>query len=45
MMVINPDNFTEMTEQSQGTEHKDAPLAGAIKGGPNSAIPSPPPKQ
>ena len=45
MMVINPDNFTEMTEQSQATEHKDAPLAGAIKGEPNSAIPSPPPKQ
>jgi hypothetical protein len=45
MMVINPDAFTEMTEHSQGTEHKDAPLAGAIKGEPNSPIPSPPPKQ
>jgi hypothetical protein len=45
MMVINPDSFTEMTEHSQGTEHKDAPLAGAIKGEPNSPIPSPPPKQ
>ena len=45
MMVINPDSVAEMTEQSQGTEHKDAPLAGAIKGEPNSAIPSPPPKQ
>jgi len=45
MMVINPDSFTEMTEHSQGTEHKDAPLAGAIKGEPNSPIPSPAPKQ
>ena len=45
MMVINPDVFTEMTEHSQGTEHKDAPLAGAIKGEPNSPIPSPPPKR
>jgi hypothetical protein len=45
MMVINPDSFTEMTEHSQGTEHKDAPLAGAIKGEPNGPIPSPPPKQ
>ena len=45
MMVINPDAFTEMTEHSEGTEHKEAPLAGAIKGAPNSPIPSPPPKQ
>src|SRR5271166_3332922 len=36
MMVINPDAFTEVTEHSEGTEHKEAPLAGAIKGEPNS---------
>jgi hypothetical protein len=45
MMVINPDAFTEVTEHSEGTEHKEAPLAGAIKGEPNSPIPSPSPKQ
>jgi hypothetical protein len=39
MMVINPDSLTEVTE------HHEAPLAGAIKGEPNSPIPSPPPKQ
>jgi hypothetical protein len=39
MMVINPDSLTEVTE------HKEAPLAGAIKGEPNSSIPSPAPKQ
>lgn len=39
MMVINPDSLTEVTE------HHEAPLAGAIKGAPNSPIPSPPPKQ
>jgi len=39
MMVINPDSLTEVTE------HKEAPLAGAIKGEPNSPIPSPVPKQ
>jgi hypothetical protein len=44
MMVINPDSLTEATHPSQGTEHKDAPLAGAIKGEPNSPIPSPAPK-
>jgi hypothetical protein len=38
MMVINPDSPTEVTE------HSDAPLSGAIKGAPNSSIPSPPPK-
>jgi hypothetical protein len=42
MMVINPDSLTKVTEQ---TEHQEAPLAGAIKGEPNSPIPSPPPKQ
>jgi hypothetical protein len=45
MMVVNPDSLTEVTEHSQGTEHKEAPLAGAIKGEPNSPIPSPAPKQ
>ena len=45
MMVINPDSLAEVTEQSEGTPHKDAPLAGAIKGAPNSAIPAPAPKQ
>jgi hypothetical protein len=38
MMVINPDSLGEVTE------HTDAPLSGAIKGEPNSPIPSPPPK-
>lgn len=42
MMVINPDSLTEVT---QHTTHHDAPLAGAIKGEPNSQIPSPSPKQ
>ena len=43
MMVINPDSLTEVTEHT--TEHHEAPLAGAIKGEPNSKIPSPAPKQ
>ena len=43
MMVINPDTLTEVTEQTK--EHKEPPLAGAIKGESNSAIPSPAPKQ
>ena len=43
MMIINPDSLTEVTEQT--IKHKDAPLSGAIKGAPNSAIPSPPPKR
>jgi hypothetical protein len=43
MMVINPDSLTEVTEHT--TEHHEAPLAGAIKGEPNSQIPSPSPKQ
>jgi hypothetical protein len=42
MMVINPDSLTDTTEHT--TEHKEAPLAGAIKGSPDSPIPSPPPK-
>jgi hypothetical protein len=45
MMVINPESPTEVTEQTQGTAHKEAPLAGAIKGAPGSAVPSPTPKQ
>jgi hypothetical protein len=45
MMVINPDSLTEVTEHSEGTGHDEAPLAGAIKGEPNSPIPSPAPKQ
>lgn len=36
MMVINPDSLTEVTE---------APVSGAIKGEPNSPIPTPPAKQ
>jgi hypothetical protein len=38
MMVINPDSLTEVTEQSE------QPGSGAIKGEPNSQIPTPPPK-
>jgi hypothetical protein len=32
MMVINPDSLTEATHPSQGTEHKDAPLARGDQG-------------
>ena len=46
MMVINPDSLTDVAEHTQGpAPHKDAPLAGAIKGEPNSPIPAPAPKQ
>src|SRR6476646_4251278 len=45
MMVINPDSLTEVTQQTQGTGLKEPPLAGAIKGAPDSAIPAPTPKQ
>jgi hypothetical protein len=45
MMLINADSLTEVTEQTTGAPHKDAPLAGAIKGEPNSPIPAPAPKQ
>ena len=45
MMVINPDSLTEVTQKSEGTPPKEAPLAGAIKGEPNSPIPAPAPKQ
>src|SRR5271163_3336306 len=44
MMVINPDSLTEVTQKSEGTPPKEAPLAGAIKGEPNSSIPAPAPK-
>jgi hypothetical protein len=37
MLVINPDSLTKLTEQ----EHNEPPLAGAIKGEPNSPIPAP----
>jgi hypothetical protein len=39
MMVINPDSMTEVTEQGAPA------VSGAIKGAPNSQIPSPPKKQ
>ena len=46
MMVINPDFLTDVAEHTQGpAPHKEAPLAGAIKGEPNSPIPAPAPKQ
>ena len=46
MMVINPDSLTDVAEHTQGTaaKPKEAPLAGAIKGAPNSPIPAPAPK-
>jgi hypothetical protein len=43
MMIINPDSLTDVTERT--IEHQEAPLAGAIKVEPNSAIPAPAPKQ
>ena len=48
MMVINPDMLTEVTQQAApGTaaKPKEAPLAGAIQGAPNSGVPAPSPKQ
>jgi hypothetical protein len=46
MMLINADSLTEVTQQGtgQGAKPKEAPLAGAIKGEPNSGVPSPAPK-
>ena len=45
MMVINPDSLTDVAEHAQApAPHKDAPLAGAIKGTPDSSIPAPAPK-
>jgi hypothetical protein len=49
MMLINADSLTEVTQKSDetgaGAKPKEAPLAGAIKGEPNSPIPAPSPKQ
>jgi hypothetical protein len=45
MMVINPDSLTEVTQKSEGTQPKEAPLAGAIQGAPNSGVPAAAPKQ
>jgi hypothetical protein len=41
MMIVNPDSLTEVTDRT--IERQEAPLAGAIKGEPNSPIPTPPP--
>jgi hypothetical protein len=43
MMIINPDSLTDVTDRT--IEHQEAPLAGAIKGAPNSPIPTPAPKK
>jgi hypothetical protein len=48
MMVVNPDSLTDVAEHTQGTaaaKPKEAPLAGAIQGAPNSGVPAPAPKQ
>jgi hypothetical protein len=48
MMVINPDSLTDVAEHTQGiapAKPKEAPLAGAIQGAPNSGVPAPVPKQ
>jgi hypothetical protein len=45
MMIINPDSLTEVTEHTAAQKPKEAPLAGAIQGAPNSPIPAPAPKQ
>jgi hypothetical protein len=47
MMVINPDTLTEVTQQGApgaAAKPKEAPLAGAIQGAPNSGVPVPTPK-
>jgi hypothetical protein len=45
MMVVNPDSLTDVAgTQGAGAKPKEAPLAGAIKGEPNSPIPAPAPK-
>ena len=45
MMVINPDSLTDVAEHTQApAPHKEAPLAGAIQGAPNSGVPAPTPK-
>jgi hypothetical protein len=46
MMVINPDTLTEVTQQGApgaAAKPKEAPLAGAIQGAPNSGVPAPAP--
>ena len=48
MMVINPDTLTEVTQQGTAgasAKPKEAPLAGAIEGVPNSGVPAPAPKR
>jgi hypothetical protein len=48
MMVVNPDMLTEVTQQgtpATAAKPKEAPLAGAIQGAPNSGVPAPAPKQ
>jgi hypothetical protein len=47
MMVVNPDSLTDVAEHTHGTpaKPKEAPLAGAIQGAPNSGVPAPTPKQ
>jgi hypothetical protein len=47
MMLINADSATEAAQRTEesGAKPKEAPLAGAIKGEPNSGVPSPAPKQ
>jgi hypothetical protein len=48
MMVINPNTLTEATQQGAAeaaAKPKEAPLAGAIQGAPNSGVPAPAPKQ
>jgi hypothetical protein len=47
MMVINPDTLTEVTQRGApgaAAKPKEAPLAGAIQGAPNSGVPAPTPK-
>ena len=47
MMVINPDSLVEATQQGTpgaAAKPKEAPLAGAIQGAPNSGVPAPTPK-
>jgi hypothetical protein len=49
MMVVNPDSLTEVTQKSEDAapvaKPREAPLAGAIQGAPNSGVPAAAPKQ
>jgi hypothetical protein len=49
MMVVNPDSLTEVTQKSEDAapiaKPREAPLAGAIQGAPNSGVPTASPKQ